>query len=55
MLYGLNKHNLKDFVQDPAKNFLVTFFAQNDTFKDEEYSCKAEALDVLLHYGRLAL
>jgi len=53
VLYGLNKHDLKDFVQDPANNFLVTYFAQKETFEHEKFSCKAEALDILLHYGSL--
>ena len=53
VLYGLNKHDLKEFVQDPANNFLVTFFAQNETFEDETFSCKAEALDILLYFGYL--
>ena len=29
LLYNLNKSDLREFVSDPANNFLVTYFTQN--------------------------
>ena len=52
VLYRLSNRDLREFVKDPANNFLVTFFSQNSDYNSDDTSCKADALEILLHFGR---
>ena len=52
LLYNLNKTDLREFVRNPSANFLVTFYAQNQTLDRTEPLCKVEALNTLLFFGK---
>ena len=51
LLYNLNKEHLRRFVQDPANNFLVKFFNDNEELPPTDPYCRVEALRTLLFFG----
>ena len=51
LLYNLNKDHLRRFVLDPANNFLVRFFYENEELEPTDPYCRVEALRSLLFFG----
>ena len=51
LLYNLNKDHLRRFVLDPANNFLVRFFHDNEDLEPTDPYCRVEDLRSLLFFG----